>query len=176
MTGGPPVVDPVVVSARFRLRRDTAANWTAANPVLASAEPGIETDSGRMKFGDGSTAWTGLPYASQGWAERLETLLALFLFSGDVLVADGSDGWTRTGTQAFGRALMNVANAADARVGLELGDLATLSAPVDILHGGTGASTEAAARTALGLGGGVNGTYASPTSITIVNGIVTAIS
>jgi len=46
----------------IKLRRDTAANWTSANPVLALGEPGLETDTGRLKFGDGSTAWTALGY------------------------------------------------------------------------------------------------------------------
>lgn len=46
----------------LELRRDTAANWTSANPTLASGEPGLETDTGKLKFGDGSTAWTSLAY------------------------------------------------------------------------------------------------------------------
>lgn len=51
---------------RFKLRGGTAAEWTAANPVLAEREPGVETDTGRFKIGDGSTAWTALPYAVGG--------------------------------------------------------------------------------------------------------------
>lgn len=49
-------------NALLELRRDTAANWTSANPTLASGEPGLETDTGRVKFGDGATAWTTLAY------------------------------------------------------------------------------------------------------------------
>ena len=47
---------------RIKLRRDTAANWTATNPVLAQGEPGFETDTGYMKIGDGTTAWASLDY------------------------------------------------------------------------------------------------------------------
>lgn len=47
---------------RIQVRRDTAANWTSANPVLAAGEPALETDTGRRKTGDGATAWTALPY------------------------------------------------------------------------------------------------------------------
>lgn len=47
---------------RIQVRRDTAANWTTANPVLAAGEPALETDTGRRKTGDGTTAWTALPY------------------------------------------------------------------------------------------------------------------
>jgi hypothetical protein len=46
----------------IKLRRDTAANWTSANPTLDEGEPGLETDTGKIKFGDGSTAWNSLAY------------------------------------------------------------------------------------------------------------------
>lgn len=46
----------------IQLRRDTAANWTSANPTLASGEFGYETDTGNFKIGDGSNAWTSLSY------------------------------------------------------------------------------------------------------------------
>lgn len=49
---------------RFRIRRDTAANWTSVNPTLALGEPGLETDTRKVKYGDGSTAWNDLDYAS----------------------------------------------------------------------------------------------------------------
>jgi len=47
---------------KIRFRRGTAAKWTAANPVLALAEMGLETDARRLKAGDGKTAWRQLPY------------------------------------------------------------------------------------------------------------------
>jgi hypothetical protein len=46
----------------IQLRRDTAANWTSANPTLASGEFGYETDTGNFKIGNGSTAWNSLNY------------------------------------------------------------------------------------------------------------------
>lgn len=46
--------------ARIQLRRDTAANWASANPVLADGELGVETDTGVVKHGDGSTAYNSL--------------------------------------------------------------------------------------------------------------------
>lgn len=45
-------------------RHDTAANWTTANPTLAAGEIGVETDTHKLKIGDGTTAWTSLAYAS----------------------------------------------------------------------------------------------------------------
>lgn len=47
---------------KILIRRDTAANWTSANPTLASGELGGETDTGKLKLGNGSTAWNSLAY------------------------------------------------------------------------------------------------------------------
>lgn len=49
---------------RFQFRRGTAAEWTAANPVLADGELGLERDTQFYKIGDGVTAWNARPYAS----------------------------------------------------------------------------------------------------------------
>lgn len=48
----------------IKLRRGTAAEWTTANPILAAGEMGIETDTRKFKFGDGTTPWNTLAYAS----------------------------------------------------------------------------------------------------------------
>lgn len=47
---------------RVLLRRDTSANWTSTNPTLAAGELGAESNTGRLKLGDGSTAWNSLAY------------------------------------------------------------------------------------------------------------------
>ena len=49
--------------AKIKLRRDLAATWTSTNPTLAAGEPGYETDTKKIKYGDGTTAWTSLGYA-----------------------------------------------------------------------------------------------------------------
>jgi hypothetical protein len=51
-----------MTTRRILIRRDTAAAWTAANPTLASGELGGETDTGKLKLGNGSTAWNSLAY------------------------------------------------------------------------------------------------------------------
>ena len=51
------------MAVKIQLRRDTAADWTAANTVLALGEPGVETDTLKLKVGDGTTAWTSLAYS-----------------------------------------------------------------------------------------------------------------
>ena len=47
----------------IKLRRGTAAQWTSTNPVLAAGEMGIETDTQRSKFGDGTSTWSALGYS-----------------------------------------------------------------------------------------------------------------
>ena len=50
------------MATQIKLRRDTAANWSSANPVLAQGEPGYDLTSKRLKIGDGVTAWNVLAW------------------------------------------------------------------------------------------------------------------
>jgi hypothetical protein len=46
----------------IKLRRGTAAQWTASNPILAEGEMGLETDTRKFKVGTGVGAWNSLTY------------------------------------------------------------------------------------------------------------------
>jgi len=46
----------------IQIRRDTASDWTSANPTLAQGELGLETDTLKLKAGTGTTAWNSLGY------------------------------------------------------------------------------------------------------------------
>lgn len=48
------------------LRRGTAAQWAAKNPVLAAGEPAVATDTGILKIGDGVTVYSALPSIGAG--------------------------------------------------------------------------------------------------------------
>lgn len=50
------------VNTRLQVRRGTSSSWTSANPTLYAGEIGFETDSGRIKIGDGTTIWNSLDY------------------------------------------------------------------------------------------------------------------
>jgi len=50
------------VPVKMAQRRDTAANWTSANPTLLAGEIGIESDTNKIKLGTGSASWTALGY------------------------------------------------------------------------------------------------------------------
>ena len=47
---------------KILFRRDPAASWTSENPVLSAGEVGLETDTGKIKIGNGSSVWTALSY------------------------------------------------------------------------------------------------------------------
>lgn len=50
------------MSIKIQLRRGTTSQWSTANTILLAGEQGYETDTKRIKIGDGSTAWNSLPY------------------------------------------------------------------------------------------------------------------
>jgi len=57
----------------IQIRRDTASAWTSANPTLAQGELALETDTLKLKAGDGATAWTSLAYYTLGAVGFLAT-------------------------------------------------------------------------------------------------------
>jgi hypothetical protein len=80
------------MATRMQQRRGTAAQWTAANPVLAAGEIGFETDTSKFKMGNGSSAWSALTYFANaaelaaiidGAPALLNTLDELALAMGD---------------------------------------------------------------------------------------------
>jgi hypothetical protein len=57
----------------IQVRRDSAANWTSTNPVLASGEIGFDTTENSIKIGDGTSTWTALDYSTGGSFEISST-------------------------------------------------------------------------------------------------------
>ena len=58
------------MSVTIKLRRGTSLEWTNSSPnvVLSLGEPGFETDTHKLKIGDGTTAWNSLDYVSDGFS------------------------------------------------------------------------------------------------------------
>lgn len=77
----------MAVVTQIQIRRGTAAQWTSANPTLASAEFGYETDTGKFKIGDGSTAWNSLGYKASGTVTSITAGTGL---SGGTITASGT--------------------------------------------------------------------------------------
>lgn len=83
------------MSTRIRFRRDTAANWTSSNPTLTTGELGYETNTGKFKIGDNSTAWTSLAYSitaelSEGNLNDLKDVTITSAANGDFLRWNGT--------------------------------------------------------------------------------------
>lgn len=62
------------MAVQILLRRGLASEWAIANPTLAAGEPAVETDTGKIKVGDGTTLWNALPYAAGLESLRLQDL------------------------------------------------------------------------------------------------------
>jgi hypothetical protein len=97
----------------IQIRRDTAANWTSANPTLAQGELGVETDTDKIKIGDGSTAWTSLGYLidTGGYAAYSDTtanFTGTLQNGGSNVVVDSDIGST---VQAYDADIMTTDNA-----------------------------------------------------------------
>lgn len=65
-----------VIKTIFQLKRGKAAAWASANPLLRVGEPGFETDTGKLKIGDGVTSYNDLPYLTDAEVKRIEGLEA----------------------------------------------------------------------------------------------------
>ena len=139
------------MAIRIQLRRDTTANWASVDPVLAEGEAGYDLDTGELRIGDGSTAYSGLTPISGGGGGAVDsvngytgvvTLAAsdvgaqpsdsdLTAIAGLTSAADKGIQFTGSGTAGTydlttaGKALLDDADAAAQRTTLGLGTAAT---------------------------------------------------
>jgi hypothetical protein len=67
------------MAIRIQIRRDTAANWISADPTLRAGEIGIETDTLKMKVGNGSSRWTQITSYMNVVPSALDTTLNGYL-------------------------------------------------------------------------------------------------
>lgn len=51
-----------IIKTTFQFKRGQSTDWNSINPILATGEPGLELDTGKLKIGDGVKNWNGLPY------------------------------------------------------------------------------------------------------------------
>jgi phage-related tail fiber protein len=118
---------PTTVPIRLKLRQDTAANWTSVNPTLLAGELGRESDTGKIKIGTGSAAWTALAYmpgsqdgtTAQKGAVQLED-------------STSSTSTTKAATPASVKAAYDLANAALPKAGGVLTGDVTLDNQFDL--------------------------------------------
>lgn len=126
----------ITLSALQKQRYDTAANWTAENPTLLAGEIGIESDTGKIKIGNGSTAWASLGYQGIIPSSGAYPLNQLLMPSGTVSAPSISfDGDTNLGIYRSGTDQLSFTTAGterlriDAAGQIEAVSLGTAAAP-----------------------------------------------
>jgi hypothetical protein len=108
------------MSVTIQIRRDTAANWTSVNPTPFQGELCEETDTHRMKIGDGATAWTSLAYLGLAGGQLTGSLVpkvvTLAQSGGAVAVAGGLGNDYRLTLTASGWTISNPTGMGDGQV------------------------------------------------------------
>ena len=92
--------------AQIKQRSDTAANWTAKNPVISDGELIIVTTNAgekRFKVGDGEQTFTQLPYADENILSKIKTYTA-----GDGISISDTGVISSTGGGSGSNAVVNV--------------------------------------------------------------------
>lgn len=79
---------------QIKLRRDTSAAFASSNPILGNGEPAYETDTKKLKIGDGTTAYTQLEYFSAGGGGSTNISATLPLKIVDGVISLEVDGQT----------------------------------------------------------------------------------
>jgi hypothetical protein len=94
----------MAVVTQIQVRRGTASQWTSNNPTLAAGEFGFETDTNKLKCGNGATAWNSLTYINNDGditGVTAGTGISGGGTSGTVTVSIDSTVATLTGTQTL---------------------------------------------------------------------------
>jgi hypothetical protein len=81
---------------KIQIRRDLSTSWSNINPVLSEGELGLETDTKKIKVGDGiGTEWNNLPYIlDPGYSNLVSSSIILTIGpSGDYQTINGAIGY-----------------------------------------------------------------------------------
>lgn len=86
------------INTKIKLRNDTSANWISKNPILLLGELGLETDTRKIKVGDGVSTWNTLNYSDAQNANTANKLATTRIISitGDATGSASFDGSENT--------------------------------------------------------------------------------
>jgi hypothetical protein len=121
------------INYRFKVAGKTAATLTADNPTPLERELVVETDTGKVKIGDGATAWNSLSYLF-----AIGTNVQAFDADLSALAGNGTNGfWARTGAgTGAARTITGTANEVDVANGAGTAGNPTLSLPTALTFTG----------------------------------------
>lgn len=98
---------------KILFRRDLAATWTSVDPVLSAGEIGLESDTGKIKLGDGTSSWTELNYF---YGSLENTSYVQNLIAGTGLTITGNSGVAATPTISIPQSVATSASPTFAQV------------------------------------------------------------
>jgi hypothetical protein len=166
---------------QLELREGTAASWTTTNPVLGPGEPGYETDTGRIKIGDGTTAWNSLKYNTTGKLDNTGS-------TGQALLKSATGAaWTSLQISSFVNVIVDTPEAHGAkRDGIILLDVSMTNGSAIVDSPSAHFTPADVGKSWLGAVVGPNGagkilvstiqSYQSPTRVTLANAATNTIS
>lgn len=110
---------------QIQLRRDTTANWTTSDPVLAEGEVGVDLDTNEVRVGDGVSLWSAL--SPVGGAGGLQPTLLAGGGTESYQFHETAEGFGEISANAGGTARMGVTNAFAGKNSLTFGSVAASS-------------------------------------------------
>lgn len=129
----------------IQYRRDTAANWASANPVLADGEVGFDRDHNEIRIGNGVQAWVDLKRIGGNSVEAADAALAAIAAQ---VAAEESAGTASSARDAAVVSAEAAGDAADAAV--PAAQEATAAATQAVTASGDAVAARAAAEAAAG--------------------------
>ncbi len=114
----------MAMNVAIKLKRDTAANWASANPILEDGQPGYDSTNNQIRIGNGVSTWSALPIlaasgsgANLTWTASTRTVASDSGTDAVITVADGTNAGLMTSanfTKLAGVATGATANSSDA--------------------------------------------------------------
>jgi hypothetical protein len=98
---------------KILFRRDLAATWTSVDPVLSAGEIGLESDTDKIKLGDGTSSWTELDYF---YGSLANTPYVQSLVAGTGLTITGNSGSGSTPTISIPQSVATTASPTFAQI------------------------------------------------------------
>ena len=98
---------------KILFRRDLAATWISVDPVLSAGEIGLESDTDKIKLGDGTSSWTELDYF---YGSLDDTSYVQSLVAGTGLTITGNSGTAATPTISIAQSVATTASPTFAQI------------------------------------------------------------